>query len=97
MKTAGQKPSLLEAAFDLGASRWSAFRRVIVPASLPGLVASLLVSFTVSFDEISATVFIIGGGMTTVQTFIMEQIEFVITLEMNALTTVILFTMLLMA
>lgn len=91
------KPSLLEAAFDLGASRWSAFRRVIVPAILPGLVASLLVSFTVSFDEISATVFVIGGGVTTVQTFIMEQIEFVITPEMNALTTVILFAMLLMA
>lgn len=86
------RPSLVEAALDLGASRVSAFRRVVLPAILPGLVASLLIVFTVSFDEISATVFVVGGGVSTVQTFILEQIEFVVTPEMNALTTAILIT-----
>ncbi len=47
-------------------------------------------TFAISFDEISATVFVIGGGMLTVQTYILEQLEFVITPEMNALTTIIL-------
>ena len=84
------RPNLVEAALDLGASRASAFRRVVVPAILPGLVASVLVTLTVSFDELSATVFVIGGGVTTVQTFILEQIDFVVTPEMNALTTIIL-------
>ncbi len=46
------RPSLVEAALDLGASRLSAFRRVVIPAIMPGLVASLLVTLTVSFDEI---------------------------------------------
>jgi spermidine/putrescine transport system permease protein len=86
------RPSLVEAAPDLGASRLSAFRRVVLPAILPGLVASLLIAFAVSFDEISATVFVVGGGVSTVQTFILEQIEFVVTPEMNALTTGILIT-----
>ena len=84
------RPNHVEAALDLGATRWSAFRRVILPAIAPGLVASLLVTFAVSFDEISATVFVIGGGMVTVQTYILEQLQFVVTPEMNALTTIIL-------
>ncbi|MGS1096346.1 ABC transporter permease (plasmid) [Aquamicrobium terrae] len=91
------RPSLLEAALDLGASRISAFRRVVVPAIMPGLVASLLVTFSVSFDEINSTIFVIGGGVSTVQTFILEQIEFVVTPEMNALTTVIIVATLLVA
>ncbi|GAC1334161.1 MAG: ABC transporter permease [Beijerinckiaceae bacterium] len=91
------RPTLVEAALDLGASRLSAFRRVVVPAIMPGLVTSLLATFAVSFDEISATVFVIGGGVTTVQTFILEQIEFVLTPEMNALTSVILVAMVMMA
>jgi spermidine/putrescine transport system permease protein len=91
------RPSLVEAALDLGASRVAAFRRVVLPAIFPGLVASLLIALAVSFDEISATVFVVGGGVSTVQTFILEQIEFVITPEMNALTTGILITTALLA
>lgn len=44
-------PSLLEAARDLGASGVSTFRRVIVPMSLPGIVAgTLLVSLPMMGD-----------------------------------------------
>ncbi len=86
----GVRRSLTEAALDLGATKLSAFRRVILPTVLPGLMASALISFTISFDDISSTYFVIGGGLTTVQTFIFEQIEFVMTPEMNALTSAIL-------
>jgi spermidine/putrescine transport system permease protein len=87
----GVRRSLIEAAMDLGAGRASTFRRVIFPAVLPGVVASALLAFTISFDEISSTYFVVGGGLTTVQMYILEQIEFVITPEMNALTSAILF------
>lgn len=86
----GVRRSLIEAALDLGASKFSAFRRVIFPTILPGIIASSLMAFTISFDEISSTYFVIGGGLATIQTYIFEQIEFVITPEMNALTSSIL-------
>lgn len=40
-----QDSALLEAAADLGASPWAAFRRVTLPLSLPGLIAGSLLVF----------------------------------------------------
>src|SRR5260221_13867625 len=42
---------LLEAASDLGASRWQAFRRVTLPLSLPGIVAAFLFAFIPTVGE----------------------------------------------
>jgi len=36
---------LIEAAFDLGANRWLAFRRVILPLSMPGVVCGAILVF----------------------------------------------------
>jgi spermidine/putrescine transport system permease protein len=36
---------LIEAAFDLGANRWRAFRRVILPLSMPGVVGGAILVF----------------------------------------------------
>jgi spermidine/putrescine transport system permease protein len=36
---------LIEAAFDLGADRWRAFRRVILPLSMPGVVGGAILVF----------------------------------------------------
>jgi len=36
---------LVEAAFDLGANRWQALRRVVVPLSAPGIVAGCILVF----------------------------------------------------
>jgi len=36
---------LIEAAFDLGANRWLAFRRVILPLSMPGVVGGAILVF----------------------------------------------------
>jgi spermidine/putrescine transport system permease protein len=36
---------LLDAACDLGASRWQAFRQVLLPATMPGVVAGSLLVF----------------------------------------------------
>jgi len=47
----GFDQSLEEAALDLGENSWIAFWRVTFPIVLPGIVASLLLTFTISFDE----------------------------------------------
>ena len=51
---------LLEAASDLGASRWQAFRRVTLPLSLPGVVAGFLFVFIPTVGEF-VTPSLVGG------------------------------------
>src|SRR5438067_5888864 len=51
---------LLEAASDLGASRWQAFRRVTLPLTLPGIVAAFLFVFIPTVGEF-ITPSLVGG------------------------------------
>src|SRR5213594_2827546 len=51
---------LLEAASDLGASRWQAFRRVTLPLSLPGVAAGFLFVFIPTLGEF-VTPSLVGG------------------------------------
>jgi len=57
--------SIEEAAMDLGATPWVVFRRVILPLIRPALIATLLFSFTLSFDEFIRTLFVAGSQRTT--------------------------------
>lgn len=55
---------LVEAAHDLYASRFEAFRRVVLPLSLPGVFAGVLITFVpVASDYVNAS--ILGGTHTT--------------------------------
>jgi spermidine/putrescine transport system permease protein len=51
---------LLEAATDLGASRWQSFRRVTLPLSAPGVVAAFLFVFIPTVGEF-VTPSLVGG------------------------------------
>lgn len=57
-------PNIEMAAADLGAGPWTTFHTVVLPQIMPGVVASLLFSFTVSFDEFTRTLFLIGSENT---------------------------------
>jgi spermidine/putrescine transport system permease protein len=52
--------SLLEAASDLGSSRWRAFVRVTLPLSLPGVLAAFLFVFIPTIGEF-VTPMLVGG------------------------------------
>ncbi len=67
--------SLEEAAFDLGESVLGTFWRVTLPIVLPGIIASLLVTFTVSFDEF-VLAFFLSGNEPTLPVYIWSQIRF---------------------
>jgi spermidine/putrescine transport system permease protein len=56
---------LEEAALDLGANEWQAFRYVTLPAILPGIVAAALLAFTVSFDDYVITSMVAGVDSET--------------------------------
>jgi spermidine/putrescine transport system permease protein len=51
---------LLEAAADLGASRWQAFRKVTLPLSLPGVIAGFIFVFIPTIGEYF-TPLLVGG------------------------------------
>jgi ABC-type spermidine/putrescine transport system permease subunit II len=56
--------SIEEAAMDLGATPWVVFRRVVLPLIRPAIIATVLFSFTLSFDEFIRTFFVIGNENT---------------------------------
>lgn len=55
---------LIQAARDLGATRWQAFRRVILPMSRTGLLVSASFATIVSFGDVLAGA-LLGGGAGT--------------------------------
>lgn len=57
-------PVLEEVAMDLGAKPSIVFSRVVFPIIRPGLTATFLFSFTISFDEFIRTLFVISSQRT---------------------------------
>lgn len=67
--------NLEEAALDLGETPWMTFWRVTCPIALPGLVASALLTFTISFDEFLLAFFLVGDE-ATMPIYIWSQLRF---------------------
>ncbi|HSY86176.1 MAG TPA: ABC transporter permease [Verrucomicrobiae bacterium] len=87
----GFDKSLEEAANDLGENGWMTFWRVTFPLALPGIVSSLLMAFTVSFDEY-VIAFFLSGINQTLPIFLYSQLRFPDRLPMTeALGSCILF------
>jgi spermidine/putrescine transport system permease protein len=57
--------SLEEAALDLGATEWQAFRRVTLPLLVPGIASAALLAFTISFDDYVITSLVAGVDSET--------------------------------
>jgi spermidine/putrescine transport system permease protein len=53
-----------EAAFDLGASWFTMFRRVVLPLITPALISSLLIAFVISIDEVVIASFLVQDQVT---------------------------------
>lgn len=67
--------SLEEAAYDLGETQASTFRLIILPLVMPGIISSLLISFTISLDEFIIAYFL-GGNQTVLSVYIFGQFRF---------------------
>ena len=66
---------LEEASADLGEDAWMTFWRVTFPLMLPGIVASLLLTFITSFDEFLVAYFL-SGTEATLPVYIWGQLRF---------------------
>jgi spermidine/putrescine transport system permease protein len=67
--------SLEEAAYDLGETPLSTFRLIILPLVMPGIISSLLISFTISLDEFIIA-FFLAGTQATLPVYIFSQFRF---------------------
>jgi putrescine transport system permease protein len=82
--------SLREAAMDLGAGPFTAFRTITLPLIAPALVAGFLLAFTISLDDVVLATFASGPGATTLPMRIYSQMRLGVTPEINAVSTLIL-------
>jgi len=81
--------STYEAALDLGAKPVTAFVKVILPEIMPAIISGFLMAFTMSLDDFIITHFTKGPGINTISTLIYSEVRRGITPAMNALSTIL--------
>ncbi len=86
----GSDDRLEEAARDLYASRWQAFRHVTLPIMMPGIIGGGLLAFTISLDDVVVTQLVTGPGWTTLPVHVFGLIRRGVTPLINAVSVVML-------
>jgi spermidine/putrescine transport system permease protein len=84
-------PALEEAALDLGANEWDAFRFVTLPSIAPSIAAAALLAFTVSFDDYVITSLVAGVNSETLPMVIYAIARRGINPIVNAISALIVF------
>jgi putative spermidine/putrescine transport system permease protein len=83
-------PQWEEAAQSLGATPWSCFRRVTLPAIRPGLFAAFFYAFIVSFGDVPVALFVgTGSSFVTMPVEIFQTLQFDFDPAVLALSTVV--------
>lgn len=92
-----QMPENIEnAALDLGATPFYALRKVILPQIKPGIVSGFLMAFTMSIDDFIISFFNSGNGVTNLSIEIYSMARRGIKPEINALSTLMFITVLIL-
>ncbi len=82
-------PHIYEAAQDLGCSPFKAFRKVVLPEIMPGVISGFLMSFTYSLDDFVISYFTSGSTSQTLPITIYSMTRRKVSPEINALSTLI--------
>ncbi len=82
--------SLEEAALDLGATQWDAFKSVTLPIIAPAVISGWLLAFTLSLDDLVIASFTAGPSATTLPIKIFSSVRLGVSPEINALSTIII-------
>ncbi len=83
-------PRLEEAARDLGAKPWQAFRRVTLPLLVPSIIGAVLMAFTISLDDFIVAFFTAGPGSTTLPLKVYSMVKSGVSPAINALSAVLI-------
>ena len=82
--------SVVEAAYDLGASEFTTLVKVIIPMMMPGIIAGFLMAVTLSFDDFVITSFVSGNGQPTLPMCIYASIKRGVSPVVNALSVILI-------
>ena len=82
-------PNLAEAALDLGATPMTAFRKVVLPELMPGIINGALIAFTMSIDDFVISYFTAGSTFSTLSMVIYSMAKKRVSPEINALSTLL--------
>ncbi len=86
----GIEASYEQAAMDLYATRAQAFRRVLLPLMMPGIISGFLLAFIVSLDDFIITNFVKGAGVETLPTAIFGSVKQGLKPNIMAISTMLL-------
>ena len=86
----GMDLALETAASDLYATPWQAFRYVTLPILSPAIIAGLMLAFITSLDDVVISLFVKSAGQDTLPTYMLGQIRRNMTVEVNAISTMLL-------
>jgi spermidine/putrescine transport system permease protein len=78
-----------EAARTLGANEWEVLSKVTLPALKPAIFGAMLISFSISFDEIAVT-YLLTGRQNTLPMTLWSILRRAATPEINAVSTLII-------
>ncbi len=87
---------LYEAALDLGATPFYAFRKVILPEIMPGVITGMILAFTLSIDDFVISYFTTGAGVSNLSIIVHSMARRGINPTINALSTLMFITVLLL-
>lgn len=88
--------NLAEAAMDLGATPIYAFRKVILPEIMPGIINGALMSFTLSIDDFVISFFTTGSGVSNLSINVYSMARRGINPKINALSTLMFLSVLIL-
>jgi spermidine/putrescine transport system permease protein len=86
-------PVLEDAALDLGATDWGAFRRVTLPYLYPAVAAAALLAFTVSIDDYVITSLVAGVDSQTLPMVMYSMARRGVSPILNAVSTTVVFAL----
>ncbi len=79
-----------QAALDLYANKWQAFKLVLYPLMKPGILSGFLLAFIISLDDFIITNFVKGAGIETLPTAIFGSVKQGIKPNIMAISTLLL-------
>lgn len=82
--------SIVEAAYDLGATERQTLFKVILPAISPAILSSFLMSVTLSLEDFVITFFVSGPGSTTLPLYVFSMVRYGISPVINALSLIMI-------
>ncbi len=82
--------AIIEAGKDLGATEATIFKRIILPIAKPAIIASWLLSFTLSLDDVIVSSFVTGPSFEVLPLKIYSMVKVGVSPEVNALATLMI-------